>query len=383
MMQTLLREYKDFSENSLSFIPSENIVSQSIIDQIPADLYNRYYFDAMWENEVFPASYHIRKIKNYVISQLNKQFKSDYVNIDTISGLNLMTTVFLSLLSPGESVYVLPSNKGGHHVTKEILLQLWYQAFYIPFDEDGYMDQVKMWEEIKLQNIGLVYIDQMMWNMEYDFRDLQKNIPESCQVYYDVSHNMAYLFQTDTPSPLLYWFDAFGGSTHKTFPGGHKGIFCTNNKKIDAKFSQTAKEFVSHTHSYDLAILGLVIDKMEDSWDIYIRNITQIQKQLTSLFQKLGFEIITLSDTPNHQILVSHPHRDIKILHKKYSEAGILFNFLNFGNKQVLRIWVQEFAYSQPNQEQIMIVMKYILQVFSNIPVDQKIILSLNNSLKK
>jgi glycine/serine hydroxymethyltransferase len=194
---------------------------------------------------------------------------------------------------------------------------------------------------------------------------------------------MAYFFQSDIKTPLEFWFDCFGGSTHKTFPGGHKAIFCTNDIEIYKRIWQTTKVFVSHTHTYDLAILARVLDDMNGRWDDYISTITKITKLLRGTFLKMWFQCIDFSDTPNHQIMVYHPDKDIAELNKKFTENGILFNYLILWDKKILRIWVQEFAYMQPTTDEIMIVIKYILQIYSGLRVDRKIISSLKNNLLK
>jgi glycine/serine hydroxymethyltransferase len=128
----------------------------------------------------------------------------EYVNIDGISGLNLMTMVSLSFLSINQGVYILPSSKGGHHVTKKMLETLGYKVYEIPFDREGNIDQDIMLEDIKKYNISMVYIDQMMGNRLYDFSDLKQKLTKDCIIYYDISHNMAYFFQSDIKTPLEF-----------------------------------------------------------------------------------------------------------------------------------------------------------------------------------
>lgn len=382
MLDNILKKYSDYMDSSFSLIPSENIIPESILQSIPSELYNRYYFDSVKWIELFPWSEYLREIIINVENTIKKQLKVDYVDIKWISWVNLMTIVISWLLKTWEGIYIVPSNKWGHNITKQIALKFWFKTYDIPFLEDWNIDQIKMIEDSNKFDIKLVYIDQMSWNNSYNFNILKSSLWNNIITYYDVSHNLAYYFSSYKESLLKSWFDAFWWSTHKTFPWWHKAIFCTNSIDLFLLIEKNSKIFVSHIHMYDLVILWKVLEYMNNKWDNYILKINKINKLMRKLFEKLWFSILEFNPELNHQLLLYNDSIDLAELNKKFSNNWIILNYLWIDKKPVLRLWFQEFAMFNPSDEDIKEILKYISLIFLNKNIDRNSLKILKTNLK-
>src|ERR1700693_1233139 len=100
-------------KNNLELIASENIVSPAVLEAAGSVLTNKYaegYSGARWYN----GCEFVDDVENLAIARAKELFGGDHVNVQAHSGSQANTAVYMSVLSPGDTVMGLYVACGGH-----------------------------------------------------------------------------------------------------------------------------------------------------------------------------------------------------------------------------------------------------------------------------
>lgn len=248
------------SLNSIHLIASEAWIPE--YERIPylLDIYSRYVYD---------KDENIRLDKNGLSGQLpdfvgteELQFLEErcnlllcqylgvkYSNVKPISGLNMILCVLGSLVMKNELVLSLPISAGGHSATKYLAERLGIIHQFIPIVEGGFdIDEKKLREIAKKSVIKMIYIDLMNVVSPINIQLIRNIVGRKTIICYDASHILGLLIGGKFQVPIIEGADIIVGSTHKTFPGPHKGIFATNSRWLYMLFKINHVLFISHTH---------------------------------------------------------------------------------------------------------------------------------------
>ena len=173
-------------------------------------------------------------------------------------------------------------------------------------------------------------------------------------------------------NPLNQGADLIVGSTHKTFPGPHKGIIATNNLLLSKKIKFYTSVFVSHEHIADIAALAILLERNRYTFNKYAERIvknanifgkTLLNQGLNVIFDKRGV-------TQTHQvwIVVSDKKEETLDIVNKLAFYGINVNtiLIPFTKKWGIRVGVQEISQKWEEDE----VMDLAL-IFSKIYKDK------------
>src|SRR5205823_6268942 len=124
---------------------------------------------------------------------------------------------------------------------------------------------------------AVVYSDQSTLLFPIDPRPLRELIdlvsPEII-LHYDSSHVNGLILGDALFNPLERGAHSFGGSTHKTLPGPHKGFFATNDESLARRVQAASDHFVSHHHLADVVSLAVTLIEMQEcSGDVYAHRV--------------------------------------------------------------------------------------------------------------
>lgn len=100
-------------KNNLELIASENIVSPAVLEAAGSVLTNKYaegYPAARW----YGGCEHVDVVENLAISRAKQIFGAEHVNVQPHSGSQANTAVYMSVLTPGDTVMGLDLACGGH-----------------------------------------------------------------------------------------------------------------------------------------------------------------------------------------------------------------------------------------------------------------------------
>lgn len=324
------------SQKQISMIASENIISPLARIPFILDSQARYFLDdlRLFGEWVFPNGEALGRIEQEIlVPLLRKKTNSTFVNVKPISGINCMTIALAALTKAEDTIYTVPVEFGGHASTSIIAERLGINVRSIPFINSHDIDYSMLEEEVFMYNPKMVYIDQATFLFPIDpapIRKILNNASCDAVLYYDSSHINGLVVGGAVFNPLERGADVFGGSTHKTLPGPHKGFLATNNESMAARIQMYADHFVSHHHIGSVISLAVTIAEMEEcNGEAYAASVIDHANLLASHLYKGGYRVMA-SDrgfSQCHQVLIQDDDEmDLDHISKKLRQVGVIVN---------------------------------------------------------
>ncbi|ANV74419.1 aminotransferase class V-fold PLP-dependent enzyme [Bacillus cereus] len=353
----LLIYNEEVSHQTINMVPSENYAS--VLSRIPLllDVYNRYFFNVEQDEDHwnFRGAQNVADLESKLaISLLKELTTAKHVNLRPISGLNCMALVLNALgKNTGNNIMIVSPEQGGHYATQQlaesfglnVTLITGVDAHTIDFDDLAY--------KLSMEKIDLIYIDQSNCLFPIDVKDLVQTVrkvsPETI-VHIDVSHWMGLILGKSMPNPLDEGADSFGGSTHKTFPGPQKAIFCTNRSDL-AKLVSEAQYYMLSSHHFGgvLSLALALLEFKECNGTHYAQQVIANSKKLAANLNQYGFDVKGASKgfTCGHQIWMSTNNTGVDSFEasKRLYNVGIrvnVFDNLPGAPESILRLGVNE-----------------------------------------
>lgn len=331
-----LQAHEHAASRAFNLTPSENRLSPLATLPFSLDIYSRYFLDdlRLFGEWCFPAGRHLGAIEHELLHPLLKRFtKSRFVNVRPISGLNCMTIAFAAWTQPGDKVLVLPSSAGGHASTRHVAKRFGLACIDLPFRDAFDIDEPALRTLLSREKIRLVYIDQSTHLFPLDpkpIRDIVDAVSAGTQIHYDSSHINGLIFGGAAPHPLERGAHSFGGSTHKTLPGPHKGFIATDSQPLADAFEAASDHFVSQHKTAEVVSLALTLMEFRDcGGDAYARQIVENARAFAHELAACGLRVASreATFTACHQVWVAaEPTISAATQSYRLEQAGIFAN---------------------------------------------------------
>jgi glycine/serine hydroxymethyltransferase len=335
------------------------------------DAIHRYCFASAGENWAWPGNQSLASIENDAADGLRKLFHAKYVNLKPISGINCMAVALSALAERDGTIFSISATDGGHNSTRFLAERLGLINIPLPYRHGHRGIDVDRLASLASTVRGpkLVYLDQFMCLFPHDLSTLREAVGPETHIHYDGSHVLGLIAGGQFQDPLSEGADSLAGSTHKTFPGPHKGILLTNSDRIRRRFDEHASYWVSHHHPADVAALAIAVTNFRDSGREYATRVVRNAQHLGAYLSERGFTVCAadLGFTRCHQLWIDiaplmEPERASEIL----LSAGIVINAIEIPYLETefgLRLGVQEVTRLGMNVDE----MRYLAQVFERL----------------
>jgi glycine hydroxymethyltransferase len=297
---------------SINLVPSENRLSPLAQIPLSTDFYNRYFFNqavdpAFWQ---FRGGQEIHRFETSLAeSCLRRLGRAQFVNMRPISGMSAMMLAISALGGErGSDVVSLSHTTGGHFATENLIQLLGYRPVTIDI-RAGECDEEALASILQHRTVSLVYLDLQnslhILDLAPVVRIVRTYSPQS-YIHADCSHTMGLVLGGAVPNPLEAGTDSMGGSTHKTFPGPHKGVLFTNTAAVYDKMSDAQMKLISSHHFAETLSLGLAAAEYEIFGSAYSRAVVSNAQMLGNALSRLGFEVVRAGaeHTYTHQVWV-------------------------------------------------------------------------------
>lgn len=347
---SLVARYHRSSSRRLHLVPSEN--SMGLTARMPylTEALYRYCFGAEAENTGWPGNLLLAEIEDAARAGLRALYGARYVNIKPISGLNCMVVALSALAERGTTLLSILEVDGGHAATRFMAERLGLRHIGLPYDSASYGVDTERLADVGRAVTGpkLVYLDQFMCLFPHDLAAIRNAAGPDTVIHYDGSHVMGLIAGGQFQDPLAEGADSLGGSTHKSFPGPHKGVLLTNSGDIATRFDEHAGHWVSHHHPADVASLAIATAEIRRIGPAYAAQIVANARRLAERLSELSFTVCAgeRGFTRSHQLWIDiaarmNPAQAGSVL----LEAGIVVNAIDIPylpGRTGLRLGVQE-----------------------------------------
>ena len=377
----------------LPLCAAENVMSP--FSKIPLDtfLQEKYIMGGTLNYQIgnnFIGSEKLYKIYKLLNQQCKRMYQCEYSDARTLSGVNAVTTLLMSLFSAGDTLLICSEECGGHGSMPKICHRLGIRTIELPYDFEIYdFDYDKsndLLSHEKIDGILICISDIIKMPQLCNF-----HLPDKCTLIFDATQILGLIATNNLENPLK-WFDSsqnfiLMGATHKTLPGPTCGLIMTNNLKLAQKFDNLINpDFLRNNQLHHILSLILTLMELEVYGKEYSDLIIENANSLASYLEEAEFDVLNVSPkyTYTHQIFVSMPYYSAKSFYAKCAEYGVS---INLRNKKLykpcgLRIGTQEISrYGWKNKEMLIIsdILKDIRDNKDIVPDTLEIINHLSN----
>lgn len=381
-------------DKMLPLCAAENVMSP--FSKIPLDtfLQEKYIMGGVLQyqnHSNFVGSEKLYKIYDLLNLQCKKMYDCKYSDARTLSGVNAVTTLLMSLFSEGNTILISSEECGGHGSMPKICHRLGIRTIELPYNYDEYdFDYEKSNEILRNEKIDGVLIcisDLIKMPQLYKFC-----LPKNCILIFDATQILG-LIATDTIQNPLKWFDdtqnvILMGATHKTLPGPTCGLIMTNNLKLAQKFDTLINpDYLRNNQIHHIYSLILSLMELEIFGKDYSNCIVKNANLLAGYLKENGFNILEIPPkfTYTHQLFISMPYTLAEDFYKKCVEYGVSINLRNkrLYNPCGIRIGTQEISRYGWGKEEMFLIAEILKDIRDNEGIIPDILAKINTLSKQ
>src|SRR4030081_567426 len=109
----LLRDEARRQATGLELIPSENLVSEAVLEAM-GSIFTNKYAEGYPGRRYYGGCEYADKVEQLAIDRAKKLFGSEHANVQAHSGTSANVAVYMSMLKPGDTVLGMALAHGGH-----------------------------------------------------------------------------------------------------------------------------------------------------------------------------------------------------------------------------------------------------------------------------
>ncbi|MEU5191596.1 hypothetical protein AB0G83_31290 [Streptomyces klenkii] len=308
-----LRSQQRKAEVAVNLVPSENKLSPLTQLPLSTDYYNRYFFNdtldpGFWQ---FRGGQDVAEIEtDLTISHLSRLARAPHVNERPISGLSAMMMAMAGLGGkPGGTVVSIDVASGGHYATADMARRLGFEPVTVSVVR-GRVDEQRLGQVLRERQPELIYLDLQNSRHELEVScvaDLVRVYSPRTLLHVDCSHTMGLILGGALGNPLDAGADTMGGSTHKSFPGPHKGVLFTRTLELHQHLKEAQFTMLSSHHFAETLALGLAAAEFRHFGQAYAEQMIGNAQLFSKLLAADGFDVAADENghtTGTHQVWV-------------------------------------------------------------------------------
>ncbi len=341
---SLLEQELARQQQGLELIPSENIVSQAVLEALGSIGTNKYS-EGYPGKRYYGGQEYVDKIETLAIERAKKLFGVSHANVQPYSGSPANQAVCFALLEPGEKLMGMHLLYGGHltHGWKVNFSAKYYKAVQYPSGKDGYLDYDEIARMAREERPKLMFIGATAYPRIFDFAKFAE-IAKSVDAYLvaDMSHVAGLIAGGAHPSPVGY-ADVITTTTHKTLRGPRGAMILCDGEP--SNFLKPPPEKSRHylptlidravfpglqggPHDHQTAAIAVALhEAAEPAFKEYAAQVVKNAKALAEHLLSKDFSLVS-GGTDNHLILIDLSTKNIpgKIAETVLDEVGITVN---------------------------------------------------------
>src|SRR5579871_1672395 len=306
----LLREEANREATGLELIPSENLVSEAVLEAMGSVFTNKYA-------EGYPGKRYYGgcevadKVEQLAIDRAKELFGAEHANVQAHSGTSANVTVYMSTLKPGDTVLGMNLAHGGHlthgHPLNFSGRMYHFIAYGVRKDDEriDYDEIEKLAHEHKPK---MIVAGASAYSRIIEFDRIAKVAKAVDALFFvDMAHIAGLVAAGVHPSPVPH-ADIVSTTTHKTLRGPRGGLVLSKAafaKEIDKlTFPGIQGGPLMHIIAAKAVCLK---EAMEPEFVAYQKQVAANAKALANAVMSKGFRVVA-GGTDNHLFLIEvHP----------------------------------------------------------------------------
>ena len=293
-------------EYGLEMIPSENFVSEAILEACGSVLTNKYA-EGLPGKRYYGGCEEVDKIEVIAQERAKELFGCEFVNVQAHSGATANQAVFESCLSPGDTFMGLKLDHGGHltHGLKVNFSGKHYNV--VAYGVDKKSQQIDYDEVLSLakeHKPKMIISGASAYSRRIDFERFQAIADEvGAKHLADIAHYAGLIAAGEYPSPVPT-ADFVTTTTHKTLRGPRSGLIMGKAENAKAVNRSIFPGLQGGPHMHTIAAKAVAFkEAMEPEFKTYAQNIIANARAFASELISLGFDVIS-GGTDSHVLLL-------------------------------------------------------------------------------
>jgi len=325
-----LREEGRRQGTGLELIPSENFVSEGVLEAAGSVLTNKYA-EGYPGKRYYGGCEFADRVEQLAIDRAKALFGAEHANVQTHSGTQANVSVYMAALQPGDAVLGMNLAHGGHLTHGHPLNFSGKMYKFIPYGvskETETIDYDELDRLAREHNPKMIVAGASAYSRIIDFPRMAAIAKAVGALFFvDMAHIAGLVAGGMHPSPVPH-ADFVSTTTHKTLRGPRGGlVLCKTQfaKELDRiTFPGTQGGPLMHIIAAKAVCLKEAADP---GFSEYAKQIVANARKLAAEISKAGFRIVT-GGTDNHLFLIDLYSRGVtgKDAQPALDRAGITVN---------------------------------------------------------
>jgi glycine hydroxymethyltransferase len=316
--------------SGLELIPSENLVSEAVLEAMGSVLTNKYA-EGYPGRRYYGGCEYVDRAEQLAIDRAKQLFGAEHANVQAHSGTQANIAVYMTALQPGDTVLGMNLAHGGHlthgHPLNFSGKTYHFVAYGVRKDTEtiDYDEIARLAGEYKPK---MIVAGASAYSRIIDFERMAKIAAQAGAVLFvDMAHIAGLVAAGQHPSPVPH-ADFVSTTTHKTLRGPRGGlVLCRQKwaKDLDRiVFPGTQGGPLMHTIAAKAVCLK---EAMAPEFRAYQAQVVANARALAEGIARRGFRIVS-GGTDNHLFLVDLYSRGVtgKDAQASLDRAGITVN---------------------------------------------------------
>lgn len=313
----------------LEMIPSENFVSEAVLEAIGSIATNKYS-EGYPGKRYYGGCEHIDKLEQLAIDRAKEIFDAEHVNVQPLSGAPANIAAYEAILEPGDTVLGMDLSHGGHlthghPVTQSSKI---YNFVRYKTDANGLIDLDNLRAMALEHKPKLILVGYSAYSREIDFEAIKKIADEvGALTMADIAHIAGLIAGGEMNNPVPI-FDIVTTTTHKTLRGPRGGMIMCKKKFAKAVNKAVFPGLQGGPHENVIAAKAIAFkEALDPSFKEYASQIKKNAKVLEQEFLARDYKLM-FGGTDNHLLLIDVSNKNISGAEAEQAldKAGITIN---------------------------------------------------------
>ncbi|HEX7105889.1 MAG TPA: serine hydroxymethyltransferase [Acidothermaceae bacterium] len=327
----LVRAEEIRQSEKIRLIPSENYVSQAVLDACGTVLQNKYS-EGYPGRRYYEGQQIIDQVETIAIERAKALFGVDHANVQPYSGSPANLAVYLALAKPGDTVMGMALPMGGHltHGWSVSATGAWFNAVQYSVRRDtGRVDMDEVRDIALRERPKLIFCGGTAIPRIIDFPAFAEIAKEAGAVLVaDIAHIAGLIAGGAHPSPVGH-AEVISTTTHKTLRGPRGAMLMCDEQHAKAIDKAVFPGLQGGPHNQTTAGIAVALhEAAQPSFRDYATAIVANAKVLADELSARGFHLVS-GGTDNHLILIDLTPQSVagKPVARALDRAGLVANY--------------------------------------------------------
>jgi len=330
-LSELIEAESQRQHDKLRMIPSENYVSEAVLEACSSVLNNKYS-EGYAGKRYYEGQQFIDPVETLAIERAQALFGVPHANVQPYSGSPANLAVFLAFMNPGDTFLSLELAHGGHltHGSPVSATGKWFKPVHYAVGRDsGRIDLDNVRDLARSERPKMIICGGTAIPRTIDFAAFAEIAREvGALLFADIAHIAGLVVAGAHPSPVGH-ADVISTTTHKTLRGPRGAMLMTTAEHATAIDKAVFPGLQGGPHNHTTAGIAVALHEAgQPEFRAYGHQIVANAKALATALSGHGFDLVS-GGTDNHLILIDLTNKGVegKPAAKALDRAGIELNF--------------------------------------------------------